>query len=126
MPYSCRDRPTANSQMSIISCTSPRASEVILPASMVTSAAEVGLVRGQQLAEPGHQGAAHRGRGGAPGRERLRRFGNGGLGVGRTGLVHLNNTSPVIGVLAGRPVPGGCPQVHCGAHRAQGSAHPVA
>src|SRR4051812_19265537 len=32
-PYSCRDRPTAKSQMSIISCTSPRASEVILPTS---------------------------------------------------------------------------------------------
>ena len=48
--------------MSIISCTSPSASEVILPASIVTSVAEVGLVRGEQLAEPGHQCAAHRGR----------------------------------------------------------------
>ena len=32
-PYSCRDRPTAKSQMSIISWTSPSASEVILPTS---------------------------------------------------------------------------------------------
>ncbi len=38
-PYSWRDRPTAKSQMSIISWTSPRASAVILPASIVTSAA---------------------------------------------------------------------------------------
>ena len=43
LPYSCRDSPTANSQMSIISCTSPRASEVIFPASMVTSAARSSL-----------------------------------------------------------------------------------
>ena len=35
-PYSWRDRPTAKSQMSIISCTSPRPSEGILPASNVT------------------------------------------------------------------------------------------
>ena len=38
-PYSCRDSPTAKSQMSIISWTSPSASEPILPASRVTSAA---------------------------------------------------------------------------------------
>ena len=37
-PYNCRDRPTAKSQMSIISCTSPRPSETILPTSSVTSA----------------------------------------------------------------------------------------
>ena len=37
-PYSCRDSPTAKSQMSIISCTSPRPSWPILPASRVTSA----------------------------------------------------------------------------------------
>ncbi len=37
-PYNCRDRPTAKSQMSIISCTSPRPSCVILPVSSVTSA----------------------------------------------------------------------------------------
>ncbi len=36
-PCSWRDRPTAKSQMSIISCTSPRPSETILPASSVTS-----------------------------------------------------------------------------------------
>ncbi len=38
-PYSCRDRPTAKSQTSIISCTSPAASERILPASMETRSA---------------------------------------------------------------------------------------
>ena len=38
-PYSWRDRPTAKSQMSIISWTSPSASERILPASMVTRSA---------------------------------------------------------------------------------------
>ncbi len=37
-PYNCRDRPTAKSQMSIISCTSPRPSDTILPTSSVTSA----------------------------------------------------------------------------------------
>ena len=37
-PYNWRDRPTAKSQMSIISCTSPRPSETILPTSSVTSA----------------------------------------------------------------------------------------
>ena len=42
-PYSWRDSPTANSQMSIISCTSPSASEVILPASTVTSVARSAL-----------------------------------------------------------------------------------
>ncbi|MCY1296511.1 hypothetical protein D9M70_459000 [compost metagenome] len=35
-PYSWRERPTAKSQMSIISWTSPRPSEVILPASIET------------------------------------------------------------------------------------------
>ena len=38
LPNSWRDSPTARSQMSIISCTSPRPSEVILPASIETSA----------------------------------------------------------------------------------------
>ena len=37
-PDNCRERPTAKSQMSIISCTSPRPSETILPTSRVTSA----------------------------------------------------------------------------------------
>ena len=37
-PYNCRERPTAKSQMSIISCTSPKPSETILPTSSVTSA----------------------------------------------------------------------------------------
>ena len=37
-PYNWRERPTAKSQMSIISCTSPRPSETILPTSSVTSA----------------------------------------------------------------------------------------
>ena len=88
--------------------------------------ADVGLVRGEQFAEPGHQGAAHRGRGGAPGRKRLRRFGNGSLRVGRTVLVHREQN--VAGDRGARrqAVPGGCPQVHFGAHRAQGRAHPVA
>jgi hypothetical protein len=38
-PCNCRDRPTAKSQMSIISCTSPIASAGIFPASSVTSVA---------------------------------------------------------------------------------------
>ena len=42
-PYSCRDRPTAKSQMSIISWISPRASEVILPTSRLTSVARSSL-----------------------------------------------------------------------------------
>ena len=37
-PCNCRDRPTAKSQMSIISCTSPRPSDTIFPTSRVTSA----------------------------------------------------------------------------------------
>ena len=37
-PCNCRERPTAKSQMSIISCTSPRPSETILPTSKVTRA----------------------------------------------------------------------------------------
>ena len=59
-PYSCRDRPTAKSQMSIISWTSPSASEVILPTSRLIRVAEVVLVLGEQLAEPLDQGAAGR------------------------------------------------------------------
>ena len=42
-PCNWRDRPTAKSQMSIISCTSPSPSLVTLPASSVTSAASVAL-----------------------------------------------------------------------------------
>ena len=45
-PYSWRERPTAKSQMSIISCTSPSASEVILPASRLTSVARSSGARG--------------------------------------------------------------------------------
>ena len=54
-PWSWRDRPTAKSQMSIISCTSPRPSETILPASSVTSGAELGLGGAQLLAEQADQ-----------------------------------------------------------------------
>ena len=42
-PCSCRDRPTARSQTSIISWTSPRASDRILPASIVTRSASACL-----------------------------------------------------------------------------------
>ena len=42
-PSSWRDSPTAKSQMSIISWTSPSASETILPASMQTSSPRSGL-----------------------------------------------------------------------------------
>ena len=52
--------------MSIISWTSPRPSERILPASMRDERAEVGLVLAQQLAELAHQRAAHRRRHRAP------------------------------------------------------------
>ena len=43
LPNSWRDCPTARSVMSIISCTSPSASEVILPTSAVTSVAKSSL-----------------------------------------------------------------------------------
>ena len=46
--------------MSIISWTSPRASETILPTSMPTRSARAVLMRGQQLAEALDQPAAHR------------------------------------------------------------------
>ena len=42
-PYNCRDSPTAKSQMSIISCTSPSASDNGLPHSMVTRRARSSL-----------------------------------------------------------------------------------
>ena len=42
-PYNWRDKPTAKSQISIISCTSPKASWVILPASKVTTCAKSAL-----------------------------------------------------------------------------------
>ncbi len=48
-PNSCRDRPTARSQMSIISWTSPRPSERILPASMDTSAPRSALCSRSRL-----------------------------------------------------------------------------
>src|SRR6266702_3987087 len=41
-PASCRDKPAAKPQMSIISCTSPQPSERILPVSMVTSRPSAG------------------------------------------------------------------------------------
>ena len=44
-PKSCRERPTARSQMSIISCTSPRPSWAILPVSSVTSAPSASFSR---------------------------------------------------------------------------------
>ena len=42
-PSSWRDSPTAKSQMSMVSCTSPRASEMIFPASIETSSATSAL-----------------------------------------------------------------------------------
>ncbi len=48
-PNSCRDWPTARSQMSIISCTSPRPSERILPASTDTSAPRSSLCSRSRL-----------------------------------------------------------------------------
>ena len=69
-PNSCRDSPTARSQMSIISCTSPRPSCAILPVSSVTSAPSASFSRAQLLAEQPHELAAA-GRGDvAPGLER--------------------------------------------------------
>ena len=47
---------------------------------------EVVLVLDEQLAEPRHQRATHRGRRRPPRRERLRRFGDGGVGLLRCGL----------------------------------------
>ena len=62
-PSSWRDRPTAKSQMSIISCTSPSASERILPASIVIELGQVLLVLGEQLAEALDERAAQPARG---------------------------------------------------------------
>ena len=112
LPYSCRDSPTANSQMSIISWTSPRASEVIFPASTVTSAAEIVLVLVEQLAEPGHQRATHRRRRGAPRGKRLRRFGNRGVGLFGRGLRDGEQYVARDGVLACTRVP----RAHPGRH----------
>ena len=53
---------------------------------MVTSVGEIGLVLDEQLAEPGHQCASHRGGGGAPRRERLGGFGDRGVGLLGGGL----------------------------------------
>ena len=101
-PSSWRDSPTAKSQMSIISCTSPSASERILPTSMRDQVGDVGLVLGQQLAQALHQRAAH-GRGHhAPCVERLaappRRPPATSVAVGRRRP--SNRSSPVIGVRA--------------------------
>ena len=70
---------------------------------------EIGLVLDEQLAEPRHQRAAHRCRGRAPRRERLRRFGDRGVGLLGVVSATVNSTSPVIGVLACRPWAPGSP-----------------
>ncbi len=69
--------------MSIISWTSPSASEVILPTSRLTSVAEILLVLPQQLTEAADQPAADRRRHRPPRLERLGRAGHGGVHVGR-------------------------------------------
>ena len=86
LPYSCRDRPTANWQMSIISCTSPRASEVILPASIVTSVARSALCSTSSSPRRATRAPRDGRRGGAPRRKRLRGFGYRGVGLFGRGL----------------------------------------
>ena len=56
-PWSWRERPVAKSQMSIISCTSPSDSAMILPVSMVTSSARSLSRRGARcrVAAPGRR-----------------------------------------------------------------------
>ena len=104
-PCSWRDRPTAKSQMSIISWTSPRPSERILPASIDTSSPRSSLCsrsssprRRTRLPRTGAGVARHVG-------ERLGRPLDGGVDVGRRRRP-APSEPPVIGVrpveLAGR------------------------
>ena len=90
-PYSWRDRPTAKSQMSIISCTSPRPSWPILPASSVTSAPSASFSLAQLVAQQAHQLAAPRRRHVAPDLERLHRPRDRGLRVGLAGRVEVRD-----------------------------------
>ena len=65
-PYSCRERPVAKSQMSIISCTSPSPSVRILPISSVTRWPSSDLCPAQPLADLAHDLPALGGRYRAP------------------------------------------------------------
>jgi hypothetical protein len=70
-PCNCRESPTAKSQMSIISWTSPRPSERILPTSIDTKPAEIGLGAAQFFAQQPHEFAAARCRHLPPCKKRL-------------------------------------------------------
>ena len=83
LPYSCRDSPTANWQMSIISCTSPSASEVILPASIVTSVARSALC--STSSSPSRATRAPRAGAGVVRHVRERLGGRGDRGIGLLG-----------------------------------------
>ena len=89
-PCNWRERPTAKSQMSIISCTSPRPSETILPASMVTRRPRSDLGGAQLLADEPHELASAGCRHLPPGEEggrgaRERRLDVGGRPIRRDG-----------------------------------------
>lgn len=102
-PYSWRDRPTANWQTSIISCTSPAASEVILPTSTVTRVASSRLCSVSNSASratsaPRTGAGVVRHTENAWAASAIARSARSGV-VGAT----VKSTSPVIGVLAGSP-----------------------
>ena len=124
LPYSWRDSPTANSQMSIISCTSPRASEVIFPASMVTSAASSSLC--STSSSPSRATSAPRTGAGVV-RHVVNACAASAMAASAcSGVVSatVNSTSPVMGVLACTPWAPGSPSsarepTACSASRAR-------
>ena len=107
-PYSWRDRPTAKSQTSITSCTSPRASAVILPTSMLIRVARSS--RWSRTRLPNRRTTSPRTGAG------VERHGP-NADTARSSTSSRSNAapnaprpSPVIGVHAGAVLPGATPQ----------------
>ncbi len=123
LPYSWRDSPTAKSQMSIISCTSPSASEVIFPASMVTSAARSALC--STSSSPSRATRAPRTGAGVT-RHVVNACAASAIAASASSTVDsvtVNSTSPLIGVLAGSPPDPGSPSGDGGADGGERVAH---
>ena len=97
-PASWRERPAAKSQMSIISWTSPRPSERILPASMVTRRPRSVDVGAQLFAEEPDEFAAFGGGDAAPLEECDVGLGDGFAGGSGVMVWTWAMTSPVMGV----------------------------
>lgn len=93
-PYSWRDRPTAKSQMSIISCTSPGLLGDLAGFDRY-QLAEVGLVLTQHFAEQAHQLATARGRHAAPGFEGALGLIDAGDGLGLAEQFHRGDLAAV-------------------------------